>query len=787
MADQTVSLKLEGDAESLKAAVNQSGDAMEDLAGRSTAAGESVEASVSGASSAWEDHSETIRNAGAAIGGFGLAIEGLARSQQDTRAVAGRLANALEGETTDSVMGLAAEIHNATTDLDNLVASMEIGSQQGIDSGAALQDYALFWDMVGDATGESDVALAGASSSLRAVGIAAGQEKDALGAFGYIAQETTGSVGEFLGFLERTGPELRDMGANVDDAAAILGILEQEFGMTGKVARTEFRKAVGEADGSMSVLLDTLGISETQFAATREEVAASSEVISNNAEAYAESRTKLQEFSAGVESFLAEHSGMVESMSAVSPILMGAGGTVFAIGQVIEAKRKWAGSLSGLAGKLGPGLGLAGVALAATWAISELGTAINNAIRGAPADVRDLSLAIEGLAATGEIPEAVAGSMDTLADSVARIADPGWADAGQAHLPSWLQAPEWKKAEAEVEAFDKALAQAAQSGNDAALSQGLELLNEMAGQLGIPLDELVRTHFPEYARAAAAAGVASEEAGGDVEGLEGSFEDLEVQIEDTRTAHQRYIDDLRAAEDPVFRLDRALQSVEDAQQKYNDAVEEHGPRSREAQEASMELLGALSEVEQAAIDGDLSFAEFDRRLETWVDQGHITATQADAVRDRVHDLRGAAEDYSGNYHATLTADLTSANGNLDAFITRLQANGFTRGDAVWSARLSAQAQSITPAVKVVDPSRTVERRASGGPVWPDEPFLVGEEGPELVTFSQPGYVHDAASTAQMATHTGSQFSVQQTFHGDVSRTTLAEARHQQRLAYLESR
>ena len=35
----------------------------------------------------------------------------------------------------------------------------------------------------------------------------------------------------------------------------------------------------------------------------------------------------------------------------------------------------------------------------------------------------------------------------------------------------------------------------------------------------------------------------------------------------------------------------------------------------------------------------------------------------------------------------------------------------------------------------------LQMRAAGGPVWPGEPFLVGERGPEVVTFDRPGYVH----------------------------------------------
>lgn len=43
----------------------------------------------------------------------------------------------------------------------------------------------------------------------------------------------------------------------------------------------------------------------------------------------------------------------------------------------------------------------------------------------------------------------------------------------------------------------------------------------------------------------------------------------------------------------------------------------------------------------------------------------------------------------------------------------------------------------------------VEKRAAGGPVRPGEPYLVGERGPELVTFGQSGIVHDALKTARM--------------------------------------
>jgi phage-related minor tail protein len=45
-------------------------------------------------------------------------------------------------------------------------------------------------------------------------------------------------------------------------------------------------------------------------------------------------------------------------------------------------------------------------------------------------------------------------------------------------------------------------------------------------------------------------------------------------------------------------------------------------------------------------------------------------------------------------------------------------------------------------------SGVIEHRAAGGAVRAGQPYLVGEQGPELFTPSGSGYVHDAATTAE---------------------------------------
>lgn len=53
-------------------------------------------------------------------------------------------------------------------------------------------------------------------------------------------------------------------------------------------------------------------------------------------------------------------------------------------------------------------------------------------------------------------------------------------------------------------------------------------------------------------------------------------------------------------------------------------------------------------------------------------------------------------------------------------------------------------------VGVLNKSKNIPQRAAGGPVWPGEAFLVGEEGPELVAFGSRGMVYPAGRTAAMA-------------------------------------
>src|SRR5690554_5006084 len=148
-----------------------------------------------------------------ASGVAGAAAEGFARKQLGVTEQLEKTGAAL-GIESDELRDLAISISNVTFPLEDAVSLMAIGQQQGLETAEQLGEFATFWDMVGDASGEAGPELGKASIALRAVGIEAGNDKEALSALGFITEKTTGSVGDFLTFLERTGPELRELDAD---------------------------------------------------------------------------------------------------------------------------------------------------------------------------------------------------------------------------------------------------------------------------------------------------------------------------------------------------------------------------------------------------------------------------------------------------------------------------------------------------------------------------------------------------------------------------------------------
>ena len=260
--------------------------------------------------------------------GAGAAAEGLARRQRDAQVEALQLAGALD-LTDEEMLDLIASTSNATFPISDVVTLMRSASQAGIRGADNLQDYANFWDMVGDATGESATALADSAIALGLVGIGAGEEAEALDALAFVMENTRGSVEGFLDFTGRVGAELGDQAPSINEMAGALAALEEE-GYDSALAQRQLRRAIGEAEGDFSAALEILGISEEQYQAQAEAVAGSGDAIARNADIFENARTPVERMTAAIEAqlfkmpMIGEVAGAISApLAAVGPAAMG--------------------------------------------------------------------------------------------------------------------------------------------------------------------------------------------------------------------------------------------------------------------------------------------------------------------------------------------------------------------------------------------------------------------------------------------------------------------------------
>jgi hypothetical protein len=285
----------------------------------------------------WTATGKQMQGVGIACTALGVGIEMLARSNAPLIELTRRLADNL-GITEKAMRDLVIATSDVTLPLNEVLTLMDLGTKQGLESAEALKKYALFWDMVGDATGENSVALAESAVALKALGIAAGEEGKTLNALGFIQKNTTMQIGEFISSIGRLAPEMREMNMTIDDSAVILGILQREFGMTSRTSMAEFRKAVTESKGDMEKLKASLGITAEMFDTYSQKVNESSTVIKDNSDRHAELSTNIQKLQHWLSELKYNFSNAIQSAAGFAPLLTGIGSAMTIFGTLMKTK-----------------------------------------------------------------------------------------------------------------------------------------------------------------------------------------------------------------------------------------------------------------------------------------------------------------------------------------------------------------------------------------------------------------------------------------------------------------
>ena len=299
------------------------------------------------------------KGATVALGVAAGALEGLSRAQQENTQAVGRLSRVM-GLQEDQVRDLAREMSNVTFPIEDVLSLMEQGNALGLESEEALTEYAKFWDMVGDATGGAGPELAKTGVALKAVGIEIGNESEALAAFGFITDNTSLSVGEFLSFIEKAAPDIKALGLSVDDTAALIAAMEGELGLAGRTAKSEFQAAVVASGGSLEETLSILGLTTDQLAEYKALVSDSSTVIQGNAAVFAESFTPLQRFQHQIGELVFGHADLIKKAAGLAPLLI-------AVGPIAAIASGAFGLMSGAASIAAGAFAATGVAARAAW------------------------------------------------------------------------------------------------------------------------------------------------------------------------------------------------------------------------------------------------------------------------------------------------------------------------------------------------------------------------------------------------------------------------------------
>lgn len=175
--------------------------------------------------------------------------------------------------------------------------------------------------------------------------------------------------------------------------------------------------------------------------------------------------------------------------------------------------------------------------------------------------------------------------------------------------------------------------------------------------------------------------------------------------------------ELRAQTDPAFAVLDAMDKVRDAQKEAADATHKYGSKSEEARAASRKLA-------EAAIDlqGDVGAlgGSFDGKLtptmRRTLSAAGLTTKQISGVEAELKRAKKAADAYDGTYVATFVTTYKTR------YINQTSGN-------------------------VIDPGHgQLLKRAAGGPVVRGMPYIVGENGPEIVMPSDSGRVLSAAGS-----------------------------------------
>jgi hypothetical protein len=211
---------------------------------------------------------------------------------------------------------------------------------------------------------------------------------------------------------------------------------------------------------------------------------------------------------------------------------------------------------------------------------------------------------------------------------------------------------------------------------------------------------------------------------------------------------------------PVVTLSETIYDATEHTKLLNDEFDKFFGRAKDSREAARDYQESIDELTK-------SFQENGKTLDINTEKGRANDEAIQRVIDSIKAQRDAAIAAGGG-----TAEATAAaNAKYQEQLRLLQEQLIKLGATpALIAAIIAQYQKVPADVWTTVHVRAdlrelnniseqmnvrLGRRAAGGPVQAGRPYLVGEEGPEIITPTRGGFVHDAAATRSMMGGSGS--------------------------------
>lgn len=216
-------------------------------------------------------------------------------------------------------------------------------------------------------------------------------------------------------------------------------------------------------------------------------------------------------------------------------------------------------------------------------------------------------------------------------------------------------------------------------------------------------------------------------------------EELLDALSDLTDRALEYIDVTLAYQEADEKIADAQDNLIDKQEAYNEAVAEFGSGSREAQRALREITYAQNDVTRSADAAAKAYADQMKAIAEKSGQVFGEEQYLKAYVDELDRLAKASNDPTLSAGmAQITEDLKKMayQAQLVARDAKLAADGITKIPLSWAWASSQTGLGMLPSPEL-DPSQW---RADGGPVTRNQPYVVGERGPEMFVPGQSGTI-----------------------------------------------